>query len=277
MLAVILGLLVGLTLGLTGAGGSIIAVPLLMLALGWSLPQAAPVALLAVAASAAFGTWVAWDKTYVRYRAALVMGGVGALMTPLGQQLASVLPARVLVLMFAGVMLVVATRLLLQTLLDPAAAVVLRAAVAGDGARAGGPVCRLDPATGRILWTPRCAAVLGGIGATAGVLAGLLGVGGGFVIVPSLRASTQLSMHSAVATSLMTIALTAGGAVVASAIHNPALPWRVALPFVGGALAGMVLARKAAPKIAGLRLQQGFALFTGVVALGWGARAAGLV
>ena len=46
--AIALGVLVGLVLGLTGAGGSIFAVPLLMWGLEWTLPQAAPVALLAV-------------------------------------------------------------------------------------------------------------------------------------------------------------------------------------------------------------------------------------
>lgn len=274
---VLLGVFVGLTLGLTGAGGSMVAVPALMLVLGWSLPQAAPVALFAVAASAAFGTWVAWDKTYVRYRAALVMGLIGACMAPVGQQMAAVLPTPLLSLMFAAVMLVVSVRLLRQSLRDPASAAVVRATVAGDGTRAGGAICRLDPQSGRIVWTRRCAGVLGGIGASAGFLTGLLGVGGGFVIVPSLRAATELSMHSAVATSLMTIAITATGAVIAAAIRTPELPWMVALPFVAGALAGMGVARKLAPRIAGPRLQQAFALVTGTIAIGWAARAAALV
>jgi uncharacterized protein len=128
-------------------------------------------------------------------------------------------------------------------------------------------VCRLDRSTGRLLWTRPCAVVLGGIGGGAGFLAGLLGVGGGFVIVPGLRAATELSMHSAVATSLMTIAITAGGAVVLAQLGGAALPWAAALPFVGGALAGMVAARRIAPRVAGPRLQQGFALLTGVAGL----------
>ena len=55
-MALLLGLIVGAVLGLTGAGGSILAVPLLMAGLGWSLSQAAPVALLAVCAAATFGS-----------------------------------------------------------------------------------------------------------------------------------------------------------------------------------------------------------------------------
>lgn len=268
-------MLVGLTLGLTGAGGSIVAVPVLMLALGWTLPQAAPVALLAVAASAAFGTWVAWDKAYVRYRAAILMGTTGALVSPVGLWLAALAPATALSFLFAALMLYVAARLLRQARRAPNEMAVVRAAVSGEGARAQGPICRLDPHSGRLQWTRPCAMVLGGIGAAAGVLAGMLGVGGGFVIVPSLRAATELSMHSAVATSLMAIAIMAGGAVVFAAARGHGLPWVVALPFAGGALVGMVAARAAAPRIAGVRLQQAFALVMGISALALGGRAAG--
>ena len=270
---IFLGLAVGLMLGLTGAGGSIVAVPLLMVALGWTLPQAAPVALLAVAASAAFGTYVAWDKTYVRYRAAMLMGVIGALTAPLGLHAARAMPTTALVLLFAAVMLYVAVRLFRQTLRAPADAAVVRAAVAGEGPRAGGPVCRLSRETGRLVWTRPCALVLSGIGAGAGFLAGLLGVGGGFVIVPALRHATELSMHSAIATSLMIIALTAGGGVVATMVAGQALPWGVAAPFVGGALAGMVVARRLAARIAGAHLQQGFAALLVAVSLGLAAHA----
>ena len=68
-----LGVAVGLVLGLTGAGGSILAVPLLMAGAALSVPQAAPVALLAVMAAAGLGAARAWRKSYVRYRAASLM------------------------------------------------------------------------------------------------------------------------------------------------------------------------------------------------------------
>lgn len=276
-MAVVLGLIVGLVLGLTGAGGSILGVPLLMAGLGWTLTQSAPVALVAVAGSAAFGTWVAWDKAYVRYRAAMLMGAVGALSAPLGLAAAARLPHGVLTLAFGAVMLVVAVRLFRQARRAPAEAAIVRATVAGEGATARGPVCRLDPATGRIAWTRPCAMVLGLIGALGGTLSGLLGVGGGFVIVPALRSVTELSMHSAIATSLMTIAITAGGAVLAVLLSGQGLPWAVALPFVAGALAGMVAARRLAPRVAGARLQQLFAAIMALVGAGMAARGAGLI
>jgi uncharacterized membrane protein YfcA len=255
-----LGAAVGLVLGLTGAGGSILAVPLLMWGLGWSLPQAAPVALLAVFAASTFGTVAAWDATYVRYRVALLMAATGFVTAPLGLLAATRLPAATLVLLFAAVLALAALRMLRQTLKAPQETLVLRASVAGEGSRASGPICRLNTESGRILWTRPCALVITATGAVTGFLAGLLGVGGGFVIVPALRASTELSMHSAVATSLMAVALTAAGTVGAALLQGRDLPWLAATPFVAGALAGMLVGRKLGPRLAGPHLQQGFAL-----------------
>jgi uncharacterized membrane protein YfcA len=67
-------------------------------------------------------------------------------------------------------------------------------------------------------------------------------------------------MHSAVATSLMAIALISAGTVTAALLQGRTMPWMVALPFVIGALAGMLAGRKLAPHIAGPRLQQAFAV-----------------
>ena len=111
-----LGLVVGLVLGLTGAGGSIFAVPLLMWGLGWSLPEAVPVALIAVCIAAGFGTLVSWDVTLVRYRAAMLMALASWLFAPLGLRLAGWLPAMWLTLAFAAVLIIVATRMLRQAL-----------------------------------------------------------------------------------------------------------------------------------------------------------------
>ncbi|MDM4772733.1 sulfite exporter TauE/SafE family protein [Solimonas sp. SE-A11] len=259
-MSMLLGVVAGLVLGLTGAGGSIFAVPLLVLGLGWSLADAVPVALLAVCAAAAFGTAVAWNVAYVRYRAAILMALAGACTAPLGLWAAPRLLAPFLSLLFAAVLVLVALRMLLQARRAPAEARIVRATVAGDGAEAGGPLCGLHAQTGRLMWTLPCAALIGGIGAVTGLLSGLLGVGGGFVIVPALRAATPLSMHSAIATSLLAIALTSAAAVMGALALGHALPWAAALPFVGGALLGMLGGRLLAPRIAGPALQGGFAV-----------------
>lgn len=264
-IALLLGVVVGLTLGLTGAGGSIIGVPLLMLGLGWSLQQAAPVALLAVCAAALVGALEAWRKGLVRYRAASLMSLMGIGTAPLGIAAAHRLPTSWLTLLFSAVLCYVAVRMLLQARHAPADAAVLRSRPTGD---AGHAVCRTHPETGRITWTSPCAVVLAAMGALTGFLSGLLGVGGGFIIVPALRRATELTMHGAVATSLMVITLVSAGAVVSSVWQHQALPLLVALPFVGGAIAGMLLGRVLANHISGVTLQQLFASFVLLMSAG---------
>ncbi len=267
MTTVILGIIVGAVLGLTGAGGSILAVPLLMFGLGWTLPQAAPVALLAVCASATFGTVVAWDVTHVRYRAAALMGVAALFTAPLGLATAALMPLPILTGVFALVLAYVGARMLRQSIRAPAEAGIVRATVAGDGSQPGGRWIKVSE-QGRILWNETTVAMVAAIGGLTGFVAGMLGVGGGFVIVPALRYTSGLSMHSAVATSLLAVALIAAVAAAGAAVQGMSIPWAAAGPFVLGALAGMFAGRKLAPRIAGARLQQGFAVVMLVVAVG---------
>ena len=91
-------------------------------------------------------------------------------------------------------------------------------------------------------------------GTVAGLLSGLLGVGGGFVMVPALQRYTDLAMRLVVATSLAVIALVSVTGVVASAATG-GIVWSVALPFSAGTLAGP-------------QLQIGFAFVSAAVAVG---------
>ena len=264
----VVGVVVGLALGLTGAGGSILAVPLLMAGMGWTLVQAAPVALIAVAAAAVFGTWRAWRQGIVRYRAALVMSVLGLLFAPAGLAAARVLPLTALTLAFALILVSVALRLWLQARRMPEETIVLRAALRDEPTPPSTPVCKLSPHSGRLIWTRPCMAVMALCGAATGVLSGLFGVGGGFVIVPALRAVTDLSMAAAVATSLLAIALISGGTLAIAVTQGFAAPLPLALLFAGAAIAGMMLGRTLAPRIGGPRLQQGFSLLMLLAALG---------
>ncbi|OXH84034.1 hypothetical protein CA830_32870, partial [Burkholderia multivorans] len=96
-----------------------------------------------------------------------------------------------LLALFALTMLLVATRLLRQALRQPTADVQLS------------PLCvgRVNPDTGRLVWSWPVGLALASTGAVTGLMTGLLGVGGGFVIVPMLRKFTNVSMHGIVATS----------------------------------------------------------------------------
>lgn len=251
-----IGLILGLLLGLTAAG-TVLAVPLLLWSQGWTLPQATPIALIAIFASAAVGTVAAWDVRVIRYRLATLMAAAGILAAPAGLYAARTLPLWLLNALFALAMIASAARMWQQS----------RHADNGEQA-APSRWCRLDPVTGRIVWNGVSAAVITGVGAAGGFFAGLLGISGGVVMIPALRSFTELSMHSAVATTLMAIALTSGGIVLINLAHGDALPWAQALPFAAGALAGVIAARRLAPRIAGRRLQQAFAALTLIGALG---------
>lgn len=264
----LIGLLVGLILGLTGAGGSILAVPLLMVAMGWAPAEAAPLSLLAVAVAAITGTCLAWRNGGVRWRAALLMGGLGWITAPFGLAVARVLPSQILTAAFAVLLVVVGLRLIRQARSAPAEAIVVRAALSGGGAASSTMPCQVNPGTGRLIWTRRCAAAIAAAGTTAGGLSGLFGVGGGFLIVPVLRAVTDLSMHAAVATSLMTIAIVSVATFAISLTQGIVVAPSTAAWFAGASIGGMLLGRILAARIAGARLQQGFAGLMLLAALG---------
>ncbi|MBD9475524.1 sulfite exporter TauE/SafE family protein [Achromobacter sp. K91] len=249
-----LGACVGLILGLTGAGGAIMAVPLLVFGLHLQVSQAAPIALLAVGLSAALGAVLGLRKGQVRYRAAGFMAVTGILVSPLGLWAARRLPNAPLAIIFAGVLGMVAWRMWNQGN-KPAAQAAPRT-----------PPCQLNASTGRLRWTAPCARALTGAGLIAGFLSGLLGVGGGFVIVPALRRATDLSMQAIVGTSLAVIALVSASGVVAAAAGGH-LDWRIAAPFTAAAVLGMLGGRKVADRFPPRRLQQSFALFAGLVAV----------
>lgn len=250
-----LGGCVGLILGLTGAGGAIMAVPLLVFGLHLQVAQAAPIALLAVGLSAALGAALGLRKGLVRYRAAGFMAVTGIIVSPLGLWAARRLPNAPLAIIFAGVLGLVAWRMWNQGA-RPAAAV--------QAPRV--PPCQLNASTGRLRWTAPCARALTGTGAIAGFLSGLLGVGGGFVIVPALRRSTDLPMQAIVGTSLAVIALVSASGVAAAAAGGH-LDWGIAAPFTASAVLGMLAGRAVADRFAPRRLQQCFALFAAAVAV----------
>jgi uncharacterized membrane protein YfcA len=103
-------------------------------------------------------------------------------------------------------------------------------------------------------------------GGLAGLLSGLLGVGGGFVIVPALKRYTDLPINSIVATSLGVLAIIAGGGTLFSAMSGN-LDLVIAAPFALGALLGLLIGRRFGKNLSGPRLQQIFSVLTFVVAV----------
>ena len=98
--ALTLGTVVGWILALAGAGGGILAVPLLVFGLHLTIMQAAPVGLIAVGAASAFGAVLGLRESLVRYRAAALIGITGLLLAPLGVRLARLIPNQPLMVAF---------------------------------------------------------------------------------------------------------------------------------------------------------------------------------
>lgn len=256
MISSLLGFMVGLSLGLTGAGGGILAVPALVVVLGLNMVTAAPIALIAVGLAATTGALDGFRHHIVRYKAAMLMALIGSLMSPLGVWLALRLPEFWLMLLFSAVMFIVALRMFKQALSqsDPKE----------DQTQI--KVCMVSDITGKFIWNSRSTLTIGSIGAISGLLTGLLGVGGGFIIVPMLKRYTNLGMHSIVTTSLMVIALVSAVTVANALATSSALDHPATWPFVALVIAGMVSGRLIAPKIPATWIQVGFSLVCSLAA-----------
>jgi uncharacterized protein len=263
IIAALAGLIIGAIMGLTGAGGGILAVPALAFGMGWSMQQAAPVALIAVAFSAAIGAVDGLRKRILRWRAALLMAAMGAPMTWIGTRLAADLPQAWLQGMFAVVMIIAAIRMLRQ-----------RGDRAEENEAQIGRIAKLSKVTGRFQWNWPTALLLAAIGALTGMLTGLLGVGGGFVMVPLLRRFSNVSMHGIVATSLAVIALVGSAGVVSSLAGGTVVPFGPALSFAASCAIGMMGARHFAQRLPGSTVQRGFAVLLICIALGMLAKVA---
>ena len=262
MIAFALGIAIGAVMGLTGAGGGILAVPALVFVAGLPRAEASPVALTAVAMAGAVGTAEGLRRGLVRYRAAIFMAIVGMSISPLGLALAHVAPERALLTAFAAVLAFVSWRMLTTR-------------AAPDAPNDDAP-CHIDPRTGRLRWTARTAAALAAIGGTAGFLTGLLGVGGGFLIVPALRRVSDITMQGIVATSIALVTLVATGTVIMASLQSHPVPWMLAWPFAAGAITGMVAGRLGARRLPARALQRLFGGVAGLVAIALLVRAAGV-
>ncbi|QYG93179.1 sulfite exporter TauE/SafE family protein [Iamia sp. SCSIO 61187] len=262
LLASPLGFLIGLSLGALGGGGSILAVPALVYAAGQSPRAATTTSLLLVGIASIVGLRPHLRAGRVRVATGLAFGAAGIPGSLLGSAVNQRLDPDLLLLGFAGLVLVAAWRMLTGC----PTCTKLGEDLATGAADAGGGVAlasRRDVATrvdvGRVL-------AIVAAGTAVGFLTGLFGVGGGFVIVPALTLLLRMNMPTAIGTSLLVIGVNSAVGLAAR-ISTSSIEWGVTLPFAVAAIAGVLTGGRLAGRLDPERSLRWFAGLLVAVAL----------
>ncbi len=259
LLPLFCGVAVGLSLGLTGGGGSLFALPLLVYVLDIPLAQAVPASLLVVGITALLGSIDALRLRLVFIRPTLLFAALGILTAPAGLWLGAMLADQWRLALFAILAAIMGFRMWRQSAVGS-----VRARLTGG--EDGTVICPYEP-DGQLRFSARCAAILAAGGALTGLLSGIFGVGGGFLIVPILMATIQLPITRAIASSLVIITvISASGAISAYEILSSHIA--MLLPFASGGLLGMLLGRMLAARLPEPILQKIFSSGLLLVAIG---------
>jgi uncharacterized protein len=258
-LTAILGTVVGLSLGLTGGGGAIFAVPILVYLLGVPPRDAIGISFLTVGSTACVGFIQRARQGMVDFPTGLLFALAGMIGAPIGSWLADLIPEPILLTMFAGLMLLIAVRMLLKAQEKVAATV-------NEAAENAGPTCRRDP-EGRLRFTSQCAMLLGVVGLGVGILTGMFGIGGGFIIVPALVTFAGMGMQGAIGTSLLIITLVSMSGTASHLLSGKELDLQTASIFAGGSIVGLFIGSWWAQRMAGPTLQRFFAIAILLVAV----------
>lgn len=243
LLSVVFGSIVGLALGLTGGGGSLFAVPMLVYGLGMPPHDATGVSLATVGATSLLGFLHRWKLGEVELRAGLVFAAAGMLAAPGGAWLAGRVSESLLLFLFAGLMIVVAARMWQQA----ARAVLAQAAQPSSSPSPSPSSGASDANASRVRSLP----LLLLLGALTGVLSGLFGVGGGIVIVPALVLVAGMPIHRAVGTSLMVIALVSVSSIASLVAQGRSIDPAVTGLFVAGGVAGLFAGQRLSRRLSG--------------------------
>lgn len=303
-IAIPAGLLIGLSLGALGGGGSILTVPALVYLLGLPPHAATTGSLLIVGITALAGMVAHWRAGRVRIVQGVVFGTIGIVGSYVGTRLSASIRPDLLLALFAVLMLVAATAMLRRrrsAAVDPGTAGPhpgeAEGPHPGDGAEASGSPLAADRPGGsatsasagqaRTVTLNRPAAASGPdadgerrngamrarralkviAAATAvGLLTGFFGVGGGFVIVPALVLALDFEMPAAIGTSLLVIAINSAASLGARFGGGIHLDWPLLGVFTLAALAGAVGGNRVASRVSPSRLTVAFTVLLFAVA-----------
>jgi uncharacterized protein len=231
LVIILLATLIGLSLGLLGGGGSIMAVPVLAYGAGMGAKEAIATSLLVVGTTSIFALIQHARRGNVEWRTGSVFAATAMVGAYGGGLAADWFSGTTLLLLFAGMMVVTALMMF-----------------RGRGeleARSSGSL-------------PLGLVVAEGL--AVGAATGLVGAGGGFLVVPALVLLGGMDMHKAVGTSLLVIALKSFAAYAGHAAHV-SVDMKIALIVTGGAVAGSLVGGLLAPRIPATALRKGFAGF----------------
>ncbi len=242
VLVLLLAVLVGVSLGLLGGGGSILTVPLLTYVAGFPPKEAIAASLLVVGVTSVTSTIAHARRGNVRWRTGLVFGAAGMAGAFAGGLVGGHIPGTVLMIAFALMMIATAAAMLRGRRTG--------AATGHDGAHR--PMLRI---------------VVDGLG--VGLVTGLVGAGGGFLVVPALALLAGLPMPVAVGTSLLVIAMKSF-AGLAGYLTSVSLDWALVGGVTAAAVVGSLIGARLTTRVPEAALRQGFGYFVlvmGVVVL----------
>ncbi len=224
----LIGLFIGIVMGITGAGGGILSVPLIVSFTQLSIMEAAPIGLMTVLSASTVSAILGLKQGHVRYRAAILMSIFGIIFSAAGLWMAHHMSNQFSVIIFSMILLWSA----LNTLRS-------KEEITHNETF----TCDQNLNTKRFIWTKKCSLFMMLSGSLAGFLSGMLGVGGGFIIVPALKNISSLSHQSIIATSLTTISIVSFFILLTNSLIIKNINWSIALPFLLGSVLGIVIAK----------------------------------
>ncbi|MEO7521791.1 MAG: sulfite exporter TauE/SafE family protein [Gemmatimonas sp.] len=233
ILGLALAVVIGLSLGMLGGGGSILTVPVLVYVLGFEPKQAIAMSLPVVGITSLISATLHWRMGNVRLRTAFAFG----VLTMIG----AFAGAKLSVFVSGGVQLVLLSVAML------AAAVSMLRGSSGTSDDASHPS------------TPRFA-LLVPVALAVGVLTGLVGIGGGFLVVPSLVVLAHVPIRQAVGTSLLVIAMNTASGFVGH-LGAVSIDWRFLAGFTAAAVTGALIGTALASRVPQATLKRAFAYF----------------
>ncbi len=231
ILVVAASVVIGLTLGMLGGGGSILTVPVLVYLAGVQPKPAIAMSLVVVGVTSAVALISHARAGRVRWRTGVLFGTAGMVGAYSGGRVAQYLPGSVLLIAFAAMMLVTAVAM-------------IRAGQGRSGA-ADRPQMRL------------AVLKIAAEGVGVGLATGLVGAGGGFLVVPALVLLGGLSMPAAVGTSLLIIAMKSA-AGLAGYLHSVSIDWRLTAAVTAGAVVGSLAGSRLTGRVRPEMLRRAF-------------------